>query len=64
VPEAERIAVATADIKSIARHKISPGRTLLAVVAITVAVVAIVGSSGSSSSSSSSNSSCASSGTA
>jgi hypothetical protein len=58
-PEAERIAVATSDIKSISRHKFSAGRTLIAVVAITVAVVAIVGAAGSSSSSSSSNSSCA-----
>ena len=57
-PETERIAVATADIKSIARHKISAGRTILAVVAISVAVVALTGSTGSSSSSSTSNSSC------
>lgn len=60
-PEAERIAVATSDIKSIARHKFSAGRTLVLVAAITVAVVALVGAAGSSSSSSSSNSSCASS---
>ena len=45
-PEAERIAVATADIKSIARHRISAGRTILAVVAITAAVVVLPGSSG------------------
>ncbi|HUQ84157.1 MAG TPA: hypothetical protein VM076_23605 [Gemmatimonadaceae bacterium] len=59
-PETERIAVATADIKSIARHKVSAGRTVLAVVAISAAVIALSGASGSSSTSSStSNSSCA-----
>ena len=61
-PEAERIAVATSDVKSIARHKFSTGRTLVLVAAITVAVVALVGAAGSSSSTSSSNSSCSSSG--
>lgn len=67
IPESQRIAVATADVKSISRNKFSPGRTIVAVVAITVAVVAIVGvaaASGSSSSSSSSNSSCGSTTTA
>ncbi len=63
-PEANRIAVATSDIKSIARHKFSAGRTLVLVTAITVAVVALVGAAASSGSSSSSNSSCASSSTA
>ena len=57
-PEAERIAVATSDVKSISRHKFSAGRTLIAVVAVTLAVVVIAGAAGSSSSSSS-NSSCA-----
>jgi hypothetical protein len=63
IPEAQRIAVATADVKSISRHKLNAGRTILAVAAITVAAVAIVGvaAASGSSSSSSSNSSCASS---
>ena len=61
IPEAERVAVAVSEVKSISRHKFSAGRTILATVAITVAVVALVGASGSSSSSSSSSSSCASS---
>ena len=56
-PDAVRIAVATSDIKSISRHKISAGRTLVLVAAI-VAVTVLIGSSGSSSSSSSSNSGC------
>lgn len=59
-PDAVRIAVATADVKSISRHKISAGRTLVLVAAI-VAIGVLVGSSGSSSSSSSSNSGCSSS---
>jgi hypothetical protein len=57
IPETQRIAVATADVKSISRHKFSAGRTVIALVVITVAVVALVGSAGSGSSSSSSNSS-------
>jgi hypothetical protein len=63
IPETQRIAVATADVKSVSRHKFSAGRTILAVAAITVAVVAIVGAAASSgsSSSSTSNSSCGSS---
>ena len=32
--ESERIAVATSDVKSVSRHKLSTGRTVLAVVAI------------------------------
>jgi hypothetical protein len=60
--KAERIAVATSDVKNIERQKFSGGRTLVAVLAITVAVAAIVGAAASSSSSSSSNSSCSSSG--
>ena len=60
IPEAERVAVAVSDVKSISRHKFSAGRTILATLAITVAVVTLVGATGSSSSSSSS-SSCASS---
>ncbi len=59
--QTQRIAVATADVRSISLHKFSAGRTLVAVAAITVAVVALVGAAASSgSSSSSSNSSCAS----
>ena len=57
-PETERIAVATSDVKTISRHKLNTGRTVLAVVAITAAVVVLVGSAGSSEPSSTSNSSC------
>lgn len=59
--ETQRIAVATADIKRVERHRINTGRTVLAVVAITAAVIAISSASGSSGSSSSTtaNSSCA-----
>ena len=59
IPETERIAVATADIRSITRHKFSLGRTLVVAAVIVGAAVAI-GSAGGSSSSSSSNSSCSS----
>ena len=58
IAEAQRIAVATADIRTLSRHKLSIGRTIAAVVAISAAAALIVGASGSSSSSSTSNSSC------
>ena len=54
-----RLAVATADVRRVTIKKVSPGRTVLAVVAITAATLVMVGAA-SSSSGSTSNSSCSS----
>jgi len=55
-----RVAVATADVESVATNEVSVGRTIGALALITLAVLIIIGVSTAGSSSSSSNSSCAS----
>ena len=42
-PESERIAVATSDVKSVSRHKLSTPRTVLTVVAIMLGVSLLFG---------------------
>jgi len=42
-PESERIAVATSDVKSVSRHKLSTPRTVLAVLAIMLGVSLLFG---------------------
>ena len=60
-PTSQRVAFATADVRSVATKQVSVGRTVVALAAITLAIAIIVGSaSASSTTSSSSNSSCAS----